>query len=101
MPVERGFSDGSCAAGADAAQAGFFAPAPSNGFFRAAPAALTTTDGVTYQPVTNADGSERELNVGTRERPNFLVLFATGIRNAVAANPNDANGREERSIRVL
>ncbi|MBI3425360.1 MAG: hypothetical protein HY011_20700 [Acidobacteria bacterium] len=60
-----------------------------------APAALVTTDGINYQPVTNADGSERELSVGTRERPNFLVLFATGIRNAVAALPNDANGVAE------
>ncbi len=43
MPVERGFSDGSCAAGAEAPQAGFAAPAPSNGFVIVAPAALTTT----------------------------------------------------------
>lgn len=59
------------------------------------PAALTTTDGVNYLPVANADGSARELNPGTAASPNYLVLFVTGIRNAVAANPNDGNGVAE------
>lgn len=58
-------------------------------------AGLTTTDGVNFQFTFNPDGSEREVSAGTRERPNFLVIFVTGLRNAPAANPNDANGVAE------
>lgn len=58
-------------------------------------AAVTTADGVNYQSTFNPDGSEREVSAGTRERPNFLVLFATGVHFAPAINPNDGNGVAE------
>jgi hypothetical protein len=58
-------------------------------------AAVTTTDGVNYQSASNPDGSEREIRAGTKDRPNYLVLFVTGVRNAAAANPNDGNGVAE------
>jgi uncharacterized protein (TIGR03437 family) len=43
-------------------------------------AALTTFDGASYQSVVNADGTARPLTVGTASRPNFLVLYGTGMR---------------------
>lgn len=46
-----------------------------------APAALLTLDGMSYQPVFNQDGSEREVLL-TSTQNNYLVLFATGVRNA-------------------
>ncbi len=58
-------------------------------------AGFTTTDGVTFQPLLNPDRSERPIDPGTRARPNFLVLFGTGFRNARADNPNDTNGVAE------
>ncbi|MCI0337236.1 MAG: hypothetical protein L0226_06650 [Acidobacteria bacterium] len=58
-------------------------------------AALTTTDGVSYLPVFNPDGSERDVNAGTRTAPNFLILYTTGIRYTPAANPTDGNGVAE------
>lgn len=58
-------------------------------------AALTTTDGVTLTPVFNPDASAREIDPGTAQRPTFLVLFTTGLRNAPVHNQNDANGVAE------
>jgi uncharacterized protein (TIGR03437 family) len=58
-------------------------------------AAQTTTDGVNYQFTSNADGTLRDVNAGTVQNPNFLVLYLTGLRNAQADNPNDANGVAE------
>lgn len=43
-------------------------------------AALTTFDGVSYQPVANTNGTARALSVGTTARPNYLVLYGTGMR---------------------
>ncbi|MCI0351342.1 MAG: CAP domain-containing protein [Acidobacteriales bacterium] len=43
-------------------------------------AALTTFDGLSYQTVYNPDGSARPVSVGTASRPNFLVLYGTGMR---------------------
>src|SRR5215813_389935 len=43
-------------------------------------AAVTTFDGVSYQSVVNPDGTARALSVGTASRPNFLVLYGTGMR---------------------
>jgi len=43
-------------------------------------AALTTYDGVYYQPAINPDATPRPLSVGTAEQPDYLVLFATGVR---------------------
>ncbi|MGH9839126.1 MAG: hypothetical protein ACREEM_10110 [Blastocatellia bacterium] len=60
-----------------------------------AAAALTTFDGSVYQPVANPDGTERDVDPGTRQRQNVLVLYATGIRNTPAANPTDGNGVAE------
>ena len=45
-------------------------------------AALTTFDGVTYQNASNFDGSARELQPGTPQLTNVLVLYGTGWRNA-------------------
>ncbi|MEP7271227.1 MAG: DUF4394 domain-containing protein [Acidobacteriota bacterium] len=58
-------------------------------------AAFSTFDGVTLTPVTNSNGSERPLDPGTVARPDHLVLFGTGIRNAPGANPGDSNGVAE------
>lgn len=44
------------------------------------PAAQTTADGITFQSVANADGTAKVLNVGTTAKPNFLVLYGTGLR---------------------
>jgi uncharacterized protein (TIGR03437 family) len=44
------------------------------------PAAQTTFDGVSFQSVANPDGSPRALSVGTTARPNFLILYGTGLR---------------------
>lgn len=63
--------------------------------------ALVTTDGANYQPTSNPDGSEREVNAGTPNRPTYLVLFATGVRNAAAANPNDGNGVAEAVVATI
>jgi len=60
-----------------------------------AAAALTTFDGAVYQPVANPDGTERDVDPGTRQRQNVLVLYATGIRNTTAQNPTDGNGVAE------
>lgn len=43
-------------------------------------AALTTFDGVSFQPVANTNGTARPLSVGTTAKPNFLVLYGTGMR---------------------
>lgn len=58
-------------------------------------AALTTFDGVNFSSIVNPDGTERPVDPGTAARPNFLILFATGLRNTPAANPNDQNGVAE------
>ncbi len=44
------------------------------------PAAQTTLDGVTFQSVANADGTAKVLTVGTTAKPNYLVLYGTGLR---------------------
>ncbi len=59
------------------------------------PAGFATSDGVNLLPLTNPDGTERVIDPGTSARPTFLVLFGTGLRNARADNPNDANGVAE------
>jgi trimeric autotransporter adhesin len=58
--------------------------------------ALTTFDGITYQPVIDAMGNEVPiLPTDANGRPNIIAVFATGLRNAMAANPNDGNGVAE------
>src|SRR5581483_3927189 len=49
---------------------------------RGLPVALSTCDGVTYESAVNADGSARTVELGTVWRPNYLVLFGTGLRHA-------------------
>ncbi|MGH9850401.1 MAG: M36 family metallopeptidase [Blastocatellia bacterium] len=49
--------------------------------------ALATADGVTFQMPP--------FDVVVNGRPNILVLFATGLRRAQAANPNDEDGVAE------
>ncbi len=58
-------------------------------------AAVWTNDGVTFQPVFNPDGSERETSPGTKDKPTYIVLFTTGLRNAPSVNPSDGNGMAE------
>jgi uncharacterized protein (TIGR03437 family) len=58
-------------------------------------AAQTTTDGLTYLPVFNQDGTERDVSAGTSAQPNILVLYGTGIRYTPAQNPTDPNGVAE------
>jgi len=58
-------------------------------------AGTATFDGITYVSLLNPDGTERAIDPGTAQRPNFLVLFTTGLRNTPAANPNDTNGVAE------
>ncbi len=58
-------------------------------------AGFSTFDGLSLQSLFNPDGSERAVAEGTLARPNFLVLFGTGWRNARADNPNDANAVAE------
>ncbi len=53
-----------------------------NGSGQGTAAAVTTTNGITFQTVYNADGSERDVSPGTVVQPNYLILFATGVRNA-------------------
>ena len=48
--------------------------------------ALTTFDGITYERTANADGSLRPIQPSTQARPNVLVLYGTGWRNAGAGN---------------
>jgi uncharacterized protein (TIGR03437 family) len=67
--------------------------AKANG--QGAAAAVTTFDGAVFSAVANPDGTERDVDPGTRQRRNVLVMFATGIRNTPATNPNDANGVAE------
>ncbi len=52
-----------------------------------AAAALATPDGATYQ------SAPFDITIGAR--PNYLLLFATGIRRATTEFPNDANGVAE------
>ncbi|MDQ3012570.1 MAG: hypothetical protein M3X11_17900, partial [Acidobacteriota bacterium] len=49
---------------------------------RGLPVALTTYDGVGYEGVVNADGTARAVDPGTTWRPNYLLLFGTGLRRA-------------------
>lgn len=60
-----------------------------------AAAAQTTTDGVVYKPVADASGNELVLDAGTTDKPNFLILYGTAIRGAMATSPNDGNGVAE------
>ncbi len=60
-----------------------------------AAAAQTTFDGAVFQNIFDAQGNEIDVDAGTRQRPNVLVLYATGIRNTPAANPGDGNGVAE------
>lgn len=57
-------------------QPGIFT-ATSNGTGIAA--AQTTFDGISYEFVSNPNGSARDVNPGTKERPNILVLYVTGL----------------------
>ncbi len=54
-------------------------------------AALATADGVNYLPPP--------FDITVNGKPNYVVLFGTGIRNATALNPGDENGVAE-SMRV-
>jgi uncharacterized protein (TIGR03437 family) len=58
-------------------------------------AAAFSQSGSTVTPVFNNDGSPRPIDPGTAANPTYLLLFGTGIRNAAAANPGDANGVAE------
>jgi uncharacterized protein (TIGR03437 family) len=64
-----------------------------------APAALFTIDGVSYDSVSNPNGTPKDLNAGTQQQPTYLILYVTGLRNTPAANPGDGNGVAE-SVKV-
>lgn len=56
---------------------------------------LTTFDGAVYEPLVNPNSSERPVSPGTPVRPNYIIVFGTGLRNTPTANPNDDNGVAE------
>ncbi len=58
-------------------------------------AGLWTNDGISFLPVFNPDGSEREMSPGTKEKPSWLILYTTGLRHVPGATPGDANGVAE------
>ncbi|HKX28464.1 MAG TPA: hypothetical protein VJ302_12260 [Blastocatellia bacterium] len=62
---------------------------------RGVAAALTTLDGANFERADNPDGSARELGAGTKDHPNILVLYATGVRDTPTAEAHDANGVAE------
>ena len=43
-------------------------------------AALVTPDGQSYQRVADSSGNEIPISVGSSGKPNFLILFGTGLR---------------------
>lgn len=44
-------------------------------------AALVTPDGQNFQPVADASGRAVPISVGSAGRPNYLVLFGTGLKS--------------------
>ncbi|MBL8191418.1 MAG: hypothetical protein JNK38_25600 [Acidobacteria bacterium] len=58
-------------------------------------AAAQTSDGGPLINTYNPDGTERDVSAGTKDKPNALVLYVTGIRNTPATNPSDGNGVAE------
>jgi uncharacterized protein (TIGR03437 family) len=62
---------------------------------RGTAAAQTTFDGVNLTPVAAPDGSALTIEAGTHERPNYLILYATGLRRAPASHPDDTDGVAE------
>ena len=49
---------------------------------RGLPVALSTYDGNVYESAVNSDGTAHTVELGTAWRPNYLVLFGTGLRHA-------------------
>ena len=49
---------------------------------RGLPIAVTTFDGIVFESVGNADGTPHPIDPGTETRPNYLVLFGTGLRGS-------------------
>ncbi|HEX4945388.1 MAG TPA: CAP domain-containing protein [Blastocatellia bacterium] len=47
---------------------------------RGVPAGYSTFDGKTLTPIYNPNGTARLLEASTAQRPNYLVLFGTGLR---------------------
>ncbi len=45
-----------------------------------AAAALVTGDGLSFQPVADSNGNPVPISVGNPGRPNYLILFGTGMR---------------------
>ncbi len=58
-------------------------------------AAAQTSNGGPLINTYNPDGTERDVSAGTKDMPNVLVLYVTGIRNTPATNPTDGNGVAE------
>ena len=58
-------------------------------------AAAQTSDGGPLINTYNPDGTEKDVSAGTKDKPNVLVLYVTGIRNTPATNPTDTNGVAE------
>lgn len=47
--------------------------------------AQTTPDGLSFQNIYNPDLSARDVDAGTTDKPNFLVIYTTGVRNVATA----------------
>src|SRR5215813_4122958 len=43
--------------------------------------AQTTLDGLAFQNIYNPDLTPRDVDAGTTDKPNFLVIYTTGVRN--------------------
>jgi uncharacterized protein (TIGR03437 family) len=50
-----------------------------------AASAQTTFDGIAYEYTANVDGTTKPVNPGTKARPNYLVLYVTGLGNVTAS----------------
>jgi uncharacterized protein (TIGR03437 family) len=53
----------------------------ANGRGSGVAAALVTSDGRSFQRVADASGNAIPISVGSSGRPNYLILFGTGLRN--------------------
>src|SRR5262249_38346801 len=71
------------------AKAGIFTFA-ANG--QGAPAGFVTPDGVNFMPLFKPDGTPNPVPVSTGGKPNFIVLFLTGLRNTPGAPAGDPTG---------
>jgi uncharacterized protein (TIGR03437 family) len=53
----------------------------ANSRVNGAAAALLTSDGRSFQPTADAGGNPMPISVGSPGRPNYLILFGTGLKS--------------------